>query len=133
MASASKPDLCPQITSAATLASCTPEFDSFDKVLVSIGRTPNGKLIDCEKAGVNVDDWGFIKVDKQMKTNVTNIYAIGDIVGQPMMSSPALVPQMPMPKSRCVCLSNKAFDTPSLLPILRLLPEAAQGNLPTSY
>jgi dihydrolipoamide dehydrogenase len=40
-----------------------PEFDSFDKVLVSIGRTPNGKLIDCEKAGVNVDDWGFIKVN----------------------------------------------------------------------
>jgi pyruvate/2-oxoglutarate dehydrogenase complex dihydrolipoamide dehydrogenase (E3) component len=37
-----------------------PEFDSFDKVLVSIGRTPNGKLIDCEKAGVNVDDWGFM-------------------------------------------------------------------------
>jgi dihydrolipoamide dehydrogenase len=59
-----------------------PEFDSFDKVLVSIGRTPNGKLIDCEKTGVHVDDWGFINVDKQMKTNISNIYAIGDIVGR---------------------------------------------------
>jgi dihydrolipoamide dehydrogenase len=38
-------------------------------------------VLDCEKAGVNVDDWGFIKVDKQMKTNVSNVYAIGDIVG----------------------------------------------------
>jgi dihydrolipoamide dehydrogenase len=67
-----------------------PEFDSFDKVLVSIGRTPNGKLIDCEKAGVNVDDWGFIKVDKQMKTNISNVYAIGDIVGQPMLAHKAV-------------------------------------------
>lgn len=66
-----------------------PEFDTFDKVLVAIGRTPNGKLIDCDKAGVNVDDWGFIPVDKQMKTNIDNIYAIGDIVGQPMLAHKA--------------------------------------------
>ncbi len=67
-----------------------PEFDIFDKVLVAIGRTPNGKLIDADKAGVNVDDWGFIPVDKQMKTNVENIYAIGDIVGQPMLAHKAV-------------------------------------------
>ena len=67
-----------------------PEFDTFDKVLVSIGRTPNGKLIDADKAGVNIDDWGFIPVDKQMKTNVDNIYAIGDIVGQPMLAHKAV-------------------------------------------
>ena len=55
----------------------------YDAVLVAIGRTPNGKGLDAEKAGVNVDERGFINVDKQMRTNVANIFAIGDIVGQP--------------------------------------------------
>ncbi len=67
-----------------------PEVDTFDKVLVSIGRTPNGKLIDADKAGVNVDDWGFIAVDRQMRTNVNHIFAIGDIVGQPMLAHKAV-------------------------------------------
>lgn len=58
----------------------------YDAVLVAIGRTPNGKLIDAGKAGVEVDDRGFIHVDKQMRTNVPHIYAIGDIVGQPMLA-----------------------------------------------
>ena len=58
----------------------------YDVVLVAIGRSPNGKLLEAEKAGVNVDERGFINVDKQMRTNVPNIYAIGDIVGQPMLA-----------------------------------------------
>ncbi len=58
----------------------------YDAVLVAIGRTPNGKSIDAEKAGVNVDERGFINVDKQLRTNVPNIFAIGDIVGQPMLA-----------------------------------------------
>ena len=58
----------------------------YDAVLVAIGRTPNGKLIDAEKAGVNVDERGFINVDKQLRTNVPHIHAIGDIVGQPMLA-----------------------------------------------
>ncbi|MCL2914689.1 dihydrolipoyl dehydrogenase [Shewanella corallii] len=58
----------------------------YDAVLVAIGRTPNGKLIDAEKAGVNVDERGFINVDKQLRTNVAHIHAIGDIVGQPMLA-----------------------------------------------
>ncbi|MCL1077446.1 dihydrolipoyl dehydrogenase [Parashewanella spongiae] len=58
----------------------------YDAVLVAIGRTPNGKLLDAEKAGVNVDERGFINVDKQMRTNVSHIHAIGDIVGQPMLA-----------------------------------------------
>ncbi|ABV85749.1 dihydrolipoyl dehydrogenase [Shewanella pealeana] len=58
----------------------------YDAVLVAIGRVPNGKGLDAEKAGVNVDERGFINVDKQMRTNVPNIYAIGDIVGQPMLA-----------------------------------------------
>ena len=66
-----------------------PETDTFDRVLVSIGRSPNGKLIDADKAGVAVNDWGFIEVDKQMRTNVDHIFAIGDIVGQPMLAHKA--------------------------------------------
>ena len=58
----------------------------YDAVLVAIGRTPNGKLIDAGKAGVQVDERGFIRVDKQMRTNVPHIFAIGDIVGQPMLA-----------------------------------------------
>ncbi|TMP16057.1 dihydrolipoyl dehydrogenase [Pseudoalteromonas sp. S2721] len=62
----------------------------YDKVLVAVGRTPNGKLVDADKAGVNVDERGFINVDKQLKTNVDHIFAIGDIVGQPMLAHKAV-------------------------------------------
>ena len=62
------------------------EPQRYDAVLVAIGRVPNGKNLDAEKAGVNVDERGFIRVDKQLRTNVPNIYAIGDIVGQPMLA-----------------------------------------------
>lgn len=62
----------------------------YDKVLVAVGRTPNGKLLDADKAGVNVDERGFINTDKQMKTNVGHIYAIGDVVGQPMLAHKAV-------------------------------------------
>ena len=62
---------------------------TFDRVLVAVGRKPNGHKIDAEKAGVNVTEHGFINVDKQMKTNADHIYAIGDIVGQPMLAHKA--------------------------------------------
>ncbi|MFP1726275.1 dihydrolipoyl dehydrogenase [Lonsdalea quercina] len=62
------------------------EPQRYDAVLVAIGRVPNGKLLDAGQAGVEVDDRGFIHVDKQMRTNVAHIYAIGDIVGQPMLA-----------------------------------------------
>ncbi len=61
----------------------------YDRVLVSIGRKPNGKNIGVENAGVAVNEWGFINVDKQMRTNVAHIFAIGDIVGQPMLAHKA--------------------------------------------
>ena len=61
----------------------------FDKVLVAVGRRPNGHKIGAEKAGVNVDEAGFIAVDRQMRTNVANIFAIGDIVGNPMLAHKA--------------------------------------------
>ena len=58
----------------------------YDNVLVAVGRVPNGKLMDAEKAGVAVTERGFIEVDKQLRTNVAHIHAIGDIVGQPMLA-----------------------------------------------
>ncbi|MDX7992281.1 dihydrolipoyl dehydrogenase [Xenorhabdus littoralis] len=62
------------------------EPQRYDAVLVAIGRVPNGKSLDAGKAGVEVDERGFIHVDKQMRTNVPHIFAIGDIVGQPMLA-----------------------------------------------
>ena len=66
-----------------------PESAVFDAVLVAVGRRPNGKLIDADKAGVTVGDRGFIPVDKQGRTNINNIFAIGDIVGNPMLAHKA--------------------------------------------
>ena len=62
----------------------------YDLVLVAVGRTPNGKKLDADKAGIAVDDRGFIPVDAQLRTNVANIFAIGDIVGQPMLAHKAV-------------------------------------------
>ena len=66
------------------------EPQTYDLVLVSVGRTPNGKVIGADKAGVAVNERGFIPVDSQMRTNVPHIYAIGDIVGQPMLAHKAV-------------------------------------------
>jgi dihydrolipoamide dehydrogenase len=62
----------------------------YDMVLVAVGRSPNGRAIDADKAGVAVTDRGFVPVDKQMRTNVGHIFAIGDIVGQPMLAHKAV-------------------------------------------
>ncbi len=66
-----------------------PSEDVFDRVLVAVGRQPNGADIGAEAAGVHVDERGFIPVDVQMRTNVPHIFAIGDIVGQPMLAHKA--------------------------------------------
>ncbi|HSK38455.1 MAG TPA: NAD(P)/FAD-dependent oxidoreductase, partial [Arenibaculum sp.] len=66
-----------------------PATDLFDKILVAVGRKPNGRLIGAENAGITVDERGFIPVDPQMRTNVAHIFAIGDIVGQPMLAHKA--------------------------------------------
>ena len=66
-----------------------PAESSFDLVLVAVGREANGHRIDAEKAGVHVDERGFISVDHQMRTNQHHIFAIGDIVGQPMLAHKA--------------------------------------------
>ncbi|MDH0900496.1 dihydrolipoyl dehydrogenase [Comamonas aquatica] len=67
-----------------------PEPQTYDLVLQAVGRTPNGKKISADKAGVAVTDRGFIDVDIQMRTNVPHIFAIGDIVGQPMLAHKAV-------------------------------------------
>ena len=76
--------------SAAVEGGTAPAPQTYDLVLQAVGRTPNGKKIAADKAGVNVTDRGFIPVNIQMRTNVPNIFAIGDIVGQPMLAHKAV-------------------------------------------
>jgi dihydrolipoamide dehydrogenase len=66
------------------------EAKTYDMILVSVGRVPNGKKIGAEKAGVNVTDRGFIETDSQMRTNVAHIYAIGDVARNPMLAHKAV-------------------------------------------
>jgi dihydrolipoamide dehydrogenase len=78
------------VTFQAADGSGAPKVERYDMVLQAVGRTPNGKKIAAGKAGVAVTDRGFIEVDNQMRTNVPHIYAIGDIVGQPMLAHKAV-------------------------------------------
>lgn len=89
------------------------EPERFDLILSSVGRIPNGKLIDADKAGVTVDERGFIHVDKQQRTNVPHIYAIGDIVGQPMLAHKA-VPEGRL-AAEVIAGKNHIFD-PKVIP-----------------
>jgi dihydrolipoamide dehydrogenase len=66
-----------------------PQSDVFDRILVAVGRRPNGDLIGAENAGVFVDERGYVQVDRQQRTNIANIFAIGDIVGPPMLAHKA--------------------------------------------
>jgi len=75
---------------AAEAGATAPEPQIYDMVLVAVGRSPNGKKIAADKAGVQVTDRGFINVDSQMRTNVPHIFAIGDLVGQPMLAHKAV-------------------------------------------
>ena len=100
-----------------------PETDTFDKVLVSIGRSPNGQLIDADKAGVNVNDWGFIPVDKQMRTNVNHIFAIGDIVGQPMLAHKAV--HEAKVAAEVICGHKSGFDALTIPSVAYTDPEVA--------
>jgi dihydrolipoamide dehydrogenase len=68
----------------------SPAAETYDLVLQAVGRTPNGRKIGADKAGVNVNERGFIPVDQQMRSNVPSLFAIGDIVGQPMLAHKAV-------------------------------------------
>ena len=75
---------------AAEPGGTAPAPQTYDLVLQAVGRTPNGKKLAADKAGITVTDRGFIPVDIQMRTNVPHIFAIGDIVGQPMLAHKAV-------------------------------------------
>ena len=99
----------------------------YDWILSAVGRIPNGKNLAAEKAGVNVDERGFIATDKQMKTNVPHIYAIGDIVGNPMLAHKAI------PEARVaaeVIAGKKHFFDPKCIPSVAYTdPEVAWVGL----
>lgn len=95
----------------------------FDKVLVAIGRVPNGALIDCDKAGVLVNEWGFIETDRQMRTNIPHIFAIGDIVGQPMLAHKAV--HEAKVAAQVICGMKSAFDVLSIPSVAYTDPEVA--------
>ena len=89
------------------------EPQRYDLVLVAAGRAPNGKLCDAEKAGVAVTERGFIEVDKQQRTNVPHIYAIGDVVGQPMLAHKAVHEGHVAAEN---CAGHKAFFDARVIP-----------------
>ncbi|MCW8399664.1 dihydrolipoyl dehydrogenase [Legionella sp. PATHC038] len=99
----------------------------FQQVLVSVGRKPNGGAIDAEKAGVKVDERGFIKVDNQQRTNVSHIFAIGDVVGQPMLAHKAI----PEGKVAAEVIAGKKhyFDPKCIASVAYTDPEIAWTGL----
>ncbi|MCF7521344.1 dihydrolipoyl dehydrogenase [Neisseria sp. ZJ106] len=104
-------------------ANAPKEPQRYDAVLVAAGRAPNGKLIGAEKAGVAVTDRGFIEVDKQMRTNVPHIYAIGDIVGQPMLAHKAVHEGHVAAEN---CAGHKAYFDARVIPgVAYTAPEVA--------
>ena len=97
--------------------------DSFDRVLVSVGRKPNGKLIGIEAAQVAADERGFVPVDHQMRTNQPHIFAIGDIVGQPMLAHKAV--HEGKVAAEVVAGSRRAFDARVIPSVAYTDPEVA--------
>ena len=100
-----------------------PKTDTFDKVLVSIGRSPNGHLLDAEKAGVSIDKDGFIATNRQMKTNIDHIFAIGDIVGQPMLAHKAV--HEAKVAAEVICGQKSGFDALTIPSVAYTDPEVA--------
>ncbi len=100
-----------------------PESDVFDYVLVAVGRQPNGHEIGAENAGVQVDERGFVPVDKQQRTNVTHVFAIGDIVGQPMLAHKA-THEGKVAAEVCAGLKS-GFDTAAIPSVAYTDPEIA--------
>ncbi len=104
-----------------------PKPQVFDKVLVAVGRRPNGKLIGAEHAGVQVTEQGFIPVDKQQRTNVPHIFAIGDIVGQPMLAHKAV--HEGKVAAEVICGHKAAFDAQTIPSVAYTDPEIAWMGL----
>jgi dihydrolipoamide dehydrogenase len=101
--------------------------ETFDRVLVSVGRRPNGGAIDAGKAGVEVDERGFISVDEQMRTNVGHIFAIGDVVGEPMLAHKAT--HEAKVAAEVIAGENVAFDAQAIPSVAYTDPEVAWMGL----
>ena len=104
-----------------------PAKDTFDKVLVAVGRRPNGKAIGAEAAGVEIDGQGFIPVDREQRTNVHHIFAIGDIVGQPMLAHKAT--HEAKVAAEVAAGRNSAFDAKVIPSVAYTDPEVAWAGL----
>ena len=100
---------------------------NFQQVLVAVGRKPNGKNIAADKAGVKVDERGFISVDNQMRTNVPHIFAIGDVVGQPMLAHKA-IPEGKV-AAEVICGMKHYFDPKCIASVAYTDPELAWAGL----
>ena len=99
----------------------------FQQVLVAVGRKPNGGAIAADLAGVKVDERGFIPVDKQMRTNVAHIFAIGDVVGQPMLAHKA-IPEGKV-AAEVICGMKHYFDPKCIASVAYTDPEIAWAGL----
>jgi dihydrolipoamide dehydrogenase len=99
----------------------------FQQILVAVGRKPNGGKVAAETAGVKVDERGFIPVDKQMRTNVSHIFAIGDVVGQPMLAHKA-IPEGKV-AAEVICGMKHYFDPKCIANVAYTDPEIAWAGL----
>jgi dihydrolipoamide dehydrogenase len=104
-----------------------PATDTFDRILVAVGRRPNGALIDAERAGVGVDPAGFIPVNKQLRTNVPHIFAIGDVVGQPMLAHKAM--HEAKVAAEVIAGKNSYFDVRAIPSVAYTDPEVAWAGV----
>jgi dihydrolipoamide dehydrogenase len=104
-----------------------PATDTFDRILVAVGRRPNGSLIGAERAGVAVDPSGFIAVSKQMRTSVPHIFAIGDVVGQPMLAHKAM--HEAKVAAEVIAGKNSFFDARAIPSVAYTDPEVAWAGV----
>jgi dihydrolipoyl dehydrogenase len=104
-----------------------PATDTFDRILVAVGRRPNGSLIGAERAGVAVDPSGFIPVSKQMRTSVPHIFAIGDVVGQPMLAHKAM--HEAKVAAEVIAGKNSFFDARAIPSVAYTDPEVAWAGV----
>jgi dihydrolipoamide dehydrogenase len=104
-----------------------PEPQVYDRVLVAVGRTPNGKVIGAEAAGVTVTERGFIPANKQLRTNVPHIFAIGDIIGQPMLAHKAM--HEAKVAAEVAAGEKRSFDVRAIPSVAYTDPEVAWAGL----
>ena len=104
-----------------------PSEDTFDRVLVAVGRRPNGNLIGAGNAGINVDEQGFIPVDNQQRTNAANIFAVGDVTGPPMLAHKAT--HEGRVAAEVAAGKNSAFDARVIPSVAYTDPEVAWAGI----